>query len=90
MLNATVLPRKRTYVYSVFSFCFAKGLAKYKFGVSDKCFLVLFHTPLFIFVKPLALLISMHFTCFVCFVINRPLHHVLIKGAIGHEVKRSS
>jgi hypothetical protein len=56
----------------------------------DKCFLVLFHTPLFILVNPLALLISMHFTCFVCFVINRPLHHVLIKGAIGHEVKRSS
>jgi hypothetical protein len=32
MLNATVLPRKRTYVYNIFSFCFAKGLAKYKFG----------------------------------------------------------
>jgi hypothetical protein len=59
------------------------------FKVSDKCFLVLFHTPLFIFVTPLALLISIHFTCFVCFVINRPLHHVLIEGAIGHEVKRS-
>jgi hypothetical protein len=58
--------------------------------MGDKCFLVLFHTPLFIFVRPLALLISMHFTCFVCFVINRPLHHVLIEGAIGHEVKRSS
>jgi hypothetical protein len=57
---------------------------------TDKCFLVLFHTPLFIFVRPLALLMSMHFTCFVCFVINRPLHHVLIEGAIGHELKRSS
>jgi hypothetical protein len=55
--------------------------------MGDKCFLVLFHTPLFIFVRPLALLISMHFTCFV---INRPLHHVLIEGAIGHEVKKSS
>jgi hypothetical protein len=30
--NATVLPRKWTYVYSIFSFGFAKGLAKYKFG----------------------------------------------------------
>jgi hypothetical protein len=30
----------------------------------------------------------MHFTCFVCFVINRPLHHVLIEEANGHEVMR--
>jgi hypothetical protein len=30
----------------------------------------------------------MHFTCFVCFVINRPLHHVLIEEANGYEVMR--
>jgi hypothetical protein len=47
----------------------------------DKCFLVLIHTPLFMFVRPLALLISNHFTCFVCFVINRSLQHILTKGA---------
>jgi hypothetical protein len=33
------------------------------------------------FVRLLALLISNHFTCFVCFVINRSLHDILIKGA---------
>jgi hypothetical protein len=35
MLNAIVLPQKWTYVlivYFFFSFGFAKGLAKYKFG----------------------------------------------------------
>jgi hypothetical protein len=47
----------------------------------DKCFLVLIHTPLFMFVRLLALLISNHFICFVCFVINRSLHHILTKGA---------
>jgi hypothetical protein len=43
----------------------------------DECYLVLFHTPLFTFVRPLALLIFNNLTCFVCFVINRPLHHAL-------------
>jgi hypothetical protein len=47
----------------------------------DECYLVLFHTPWFMFVGPLALLIFNKLTCFVCFVINRPLHHVLIEGA---------
>jgi hypothetical protein len=42
---------------------------------------VLFHTPLFMFVRPLALLIFNNLTCFVCFVINRPLHHALTKEA---------
>jgi hypothetical protein len=42
---------------------------------------VLFHTPLFMFVRPLALLIFNKLTCFVCFVIIRALHHVLIEGA---------
>jgi hypothetical protein len=49
--------------------------------VSDKCFLVLIHTPLFMFVGPLALLISNKFTCFYCCVINRSLHQILTKGA---------
>jgi hypothetical protein len=49
---------------------------------------VLFHTPLFMFVRPLVLLIFDNFTCFVCFVINRALHHVLIEGANGHEMMR--
>jgi hypothetical protein len=40
------------------------------------------------FVRPLALLIFNNLTCFVCFVINRPLHHVLIEGANGHEMMR--
>jgi hypothetical protein len=69
------------FFFFIFIFCFTKGLAKYKFGVFDKCFLVLFHTPLFMFVRPLALLISKHFTCFICFVTNRPLHHILIEEA---------
>jgi hypothetical protein len=43
--------------------------------------LVLIHTPLFMFVRPLALLISNHFTCFYCCVINRSLHQILTKGA---------
>jgi hypothetical protein len=34
---------------------------------SDKFFLVLFHTPLFMFVRPLALLIFNNFTCFIFF-----------------------
>jgi hypothetical protein len=46
-----------------------------------KCFLVFFHTPLFMFVRPLALLIFNNFTCFICFVINRPFHHISIEGA---------
>jgi hypothetical protein len=50
-------------------------------GQCDECYLVLFHTHLFMFVRPLALLIFNNLTCFVCFVINRPLHHVLIEGA---------
>jgi hypothetical protein len=47
----------------------------------DKCFLVLSHTPLFMFVRPLALLIFSNFTCFIFFVINRSLHHISIEGA---------
>jgi hypothetical protein len=50
-------------------------------GAIDKCFLVIIHTPLFMFVGPLALLISNKFTCFYCFVINRFLHQILTKGA---------
>jgi hypothetical protein len=42
---------------------------------------VLFHTPLFTFVRPLVLLIFTNLTCFVCFVLNRSLHHELTKGA---------
>jgi hypothetical protein len=42
---------------------------------------VLLYTPLFMFVRPLALLIFNNLSCFVCFVINRPLHYVLIEGA---------
>jgi hypothetical protein len=50
-------------------------------GRTDKCFLVLIHTSLFMFVGPLALLISNKFTCFYCFVINRSLHQIFTKGA---------
>jgi hypothetical protein len=52
---------------------------------SDECFLVLVHTPLFTFVRPLVLLIFTNLTCFVCFVLIRSLHHKLTKGANGHE-----
>jgi hypothetical protein len=47
--------------------------------------LVLVHTPLFTFVRPLVLLIFTNLTCFVCFVLIRSLHHKLTKGANGHE-----
>jgi hypothetical protein len=42
---------------------------------------VLFHTPLFTFVRPLVLLIFTNLTCFVCFVLIRSLHHELTEGA---------
>jgi hypothetical protein len=58
-----------------------KGCCYRVLVLSDECYLVLFHTPLFMFVRPLVLLIFNNLTCFVCFVINRPLHHVLIEGA---------
>jgi hypothetical protein len=48
---------------------------------NDECYLVLVHTPLFTFVRPLVLLIFNNLTCFVCFVINRALHHTLTEGA---------
>jgi hypothetical protein len=47
----------------------------------DECYLVLFHTPLFTFVRPLVLLIFTNLTCFVCFVLIRSLHHELTEGA---------
>jgi hypothetical protein len=31
--------------YLCFSFCFAKGLAKYKFGEFDRCQILLFDPP---------------------------------------------
>jgi hypothetical protein len=51
----------------------------------DECYLVLVHTPLFTFVRPLVLLIFTNLTCFVCFVLIRSLHHKLTEGANGHE-----
>jgi hypothetical protein len=56
-------------------------LRNLKLEVSDECYLVLFHTHLFTFVRPLALLIFNNLTCIVCFVINRPLHHALTEEA---------
>jgi hypothetical protein len=53
--------------------------------VIDECYLVLVHTPLFTFVRPLVLLIFTNLTCFVCFVLIRSLHHKLTEGANGHE-----
>jgi hypothetical protein len=53
--------------------------------VSVECYLVLVHTPLFTFVRPLVLLIFTNLTCFVCFVLIRSLHHKLTEGANGHE-----
>jgi hypothetical protein len=53
--------------------------------VNDECYLVLIHTPLFTFVRPLVLLIFTNLTCFVCFVLIRSLHHKLTEGANGHE-----
>jgi hypothetical protein len=50
-------------------------------AVNDECYLVLFHTPLFTFVRPLVLLIFTNLTCFVCFVLIRSLHHELTEGA---------
>jgi hypothetical protein len=47
----------------------------------DECYLVLVHTPLFMFVRPLVLLIFTNLTCFVCFVLIRSLHHELTEGA---------
>jgi hypothetical protein len=47
----------------------------------DECYLVLVHTPLFTFVRPLVLLIFTNLTCFVCFVLIRSLHHELTEGA---------
>jgi hypothetical protein len=47
----------------------------------DECYLVLFHTPLFTFVRPLVLLIFTNLTCFVYFVLIRSLHHELTEGA---------
>jgi hypothetical protein len=52
---------------------------------NDECYLVLVHTPLFTFVRPLVLLIFTNLTCFVCFVLIRSLHHKLTEGANGHE-----
>jgi hypothetical protein len=49
--------------------------------VDDECYLVLFHTPLFTFVRPLVLLIFTNLTCFVCFVLIKFLHHELTEGA---------
>jgi hypothetical protein len=80
MLNATVLPRKWTYVSCVFIFVLLRDQQNISLGVFDKCFLVLIHTPLFLFVRPLTLLISNNFTCFYCFVMNRSLHQILTKG----------
>jgi hypothetical protein len=60
-------------------------LAETTIVVIDECFLVLVHTPLFTFVRPLVLLIFTNLTCFVCFVLIRSLHHKLTKGANGHE-----
>jgi hypothetical protein len=54
-------------------------------GNIDECYLVLVHTPLFTFVRPLVLLIFTNLTCFVCFVLIRSLHHKLTEGANGHE-----
>jgi hypothetical protein len=51
----------------------------------NECYLVLVHTPLFTFVRPLVLLIFTNLTCFVCFVLIRSLHHKLTEGANGHE-----
>jgi hypothetical protein len=60
-------------MFMVFSFfVLLRDYQNVSLGVFDKCFLVLFHTPLFMFVRPLALLIFNNFTCFICFVINRP------------------
>jgi hypothetical protein len=53
--------------------------------MNDECYLVLVHTLLFTFVRPLVLLIFTNLTCFVCFVLIRSLHHKLTEGANGHE-----
>jgi hypothetical protein len=42
MLNAIVSPMKANLCYLCFSFCFAKGLTKFKFGVFDQCQILIF------------------------------------------------
>jgi hypothetical protein len=48
MLNAIVSPTKADLCYLVylcFSFCFANGLAKCKFGAFDQCQILIFDPP---------------------------------------------
>jgi hypothetical protein len=50
---------------------------------------VLFHTPLFTFVRPLALLIFNNLTCFVCFCNKQAFTSRLDRGSKnGHEMMR--
>jgi capsular polysaccharide biosynthesis protein len=72
-------------------------LRKWNQLISDECCLVLNQTPLFMFVKPLALLISNIFSCFVMY---RSLHQHMAKrekmdskrsnGVIANAVERRS
>jgi hypothetical protein len=53
----------------------------------DECYLVLFHTPLFTFVRPLALLIFNYLTYFVCFCNKQAFTSRLDRGSKnGHEL----
>jgi hypothetical protein len=55
----------------------------------DECYLVLFHTPLFMFVRPLALLIFNYLTCFVCFCNKQAFTSRLDRGSKnGHEMMK--
>jgi hypothetical protein len=56
--------------------------------ILDECCLVFNQTPLFMFVKPLVLLISNIFSRFLCFMVCRSLHqHLAIKEQNGLEMK---
>jgi hypothetical protein len=52
---------------------------------------VLFHTPLFTFVRPLALLIFNYLTCFVCFCNKQAFTSRLDRGSKnGHEMMKKN
>jgi hypothetical protein len=57
----------------------------------DECYLVLFYTPLFTFVRPLALLIFNYLTCFVCFCNKQAFTSRLDQGRKnGHEMMKKN
>jgi hypothetical protein len=69
-----------------------KRIETVSFGkVFDECYLVLFYTLLFTFVRPLALLIFNNLTCFVCFCNKQAFTSRLDRGSKnGHEMMKKN